>query len=40
MVENAGEVGEPTDKDHEFDRILKKSKTLDEMFDGLSKIRL
>jgi hypothetical protein len=40
MVENAGEVGEPTGKDQEFDRILKKSKTLDEMFDRLSKIRL
>jgi hypothetical protein len=40
MVENAGEVGEPTPKDREFDRILKTSKTLDEMFNGLGKIRL
>lgn len=40
MVENAGEVGEPTKKDADFDRILKKSKTLDEMFHRLSKIRL
>ena len=40
MVENAGEVGEPAKKDADFDRILKRSKTLDEMFDGLSKIRL
>lgn len=40
MVENAGEVGEPGKKDAEFDRILKKSKTLDEMFHRLSKIKL
>jgi hypothetical protein len=40
MVENAGEVGEPTKKDAEFDRILKRSKTLDEMFNRLSKIKL
>ncbi len=40
MVENAGEVGEPTRKDQEFDRILRRTKTLDDMFDGLSKIRL
>jgi hypothetical protein len=40
MVENPGEVGEPTKKDAEFDRILKKSKTLDEMFSRLAKIKL
>jgi hypothetical protein len=40
MVENAGEVGEPSKKDAEFDRILKKSKTLDEMFSRLSRIKL
>lgn len=37
MVESAGEVGEPVDRDKEFDRILKKAKGLDDMFAGLRK---
>jgi hypothetical protein len=40
MVENAGEVGEPMDKDKEFDKILKKAKTLDEMFSSLRKLNI
>lgn len=40
MVESPGEVGEPVDKDHEFDKVLKKAKTLDEMFAGLRRLKL
>ena len=36
-VETGGEVGEPVDKDKEFYRIMKKAKTLEDMFDGLRK---
>jgi len=39
-VESGGEVGEPAHKDREFDKVLKKAKTLDEMFAGLSKLKL
>lgn len=39
-VETGGEVGEPIDDDKELDRVLKKSKSLDEMFDGLRKLKL
>ncbi len=31
---------EPTDKEKELDKVLKKTKTLDEMFAGLSKLKL
>jgi hypothetical protein len=40
MVESPGEVGEPVNKDQEFDRVLQKAKTLDEMFAGLRKLKL
>ncbi|MCA1961488.1 MAG: hypothetical protein LDL33_11910 [Desulfomonile sp.] len=39
-VENDGEVGEPADRDRDLNRVLKKSRTLEEMFAGLSKIRM
>lgn len=39
-VETGGEVGEPIDYDRELERVLKKSKSLDEMFDGLRKLKL
>jgi hypothetical protein len=40
VVESAGDVDEPVDHDQEFDRVLKKAKTLDEMFAGLRKLKL
>lgn len=39
MVESTGEVGEPVDKDKEFDRVLEKAKTLEDMFAGLRKFK-
>jgi hypothetical protein len=39
-VESDGAAGEPVDKEKDLDNVLKKSKTLDEMFAGLSKLRL
>jgi hypothetical protein len=39
-VESGGEPGNTSSKDKDFDRVLKKSKTLDEMFAGLRKLQL
>ncbi|MBI5569323.1 MAG: hypothetical protein HY914_05195 [Desulfomonile tiedjei] len=39
MVESTGEVGEPVDKDKEFDRVLDRAKTLEDMFAGLRKFK-
>lgn len=39
-VETAGELREHTDKDKEFDKVLRKAKTLDEMFAGLRKLKV
>lgn len=39
-VESDGEVGEPTDRDRQLDKVLKKSRTLEEMFAGLGKLKL
>jgi hypothetical protein len=39
VVESDGEIGEPTDDDKELDKIIKQSRTLDEMFAGLRKLR-
>ncbi len=39
-VETGGEVGEPVDDDRELERVLKKSKSLDDMFDGLRNLKL
>jgi len=39
-VETDGEVGEPVDKDKEFYRVMKKARTLDDMFAGLRKLKL
>lgn len=36
-VETGGEVGEPMDRDKEFLKIIKKAKTLDDMFSSLRK---
>jgi signal recognition particle GTPase len=38
-VESGGEVSTPVDRDSEFDRVIKKAKTLDEMFAGLNKLK-
>ena len=38
-VESGGEVSTPVDRDAEFDRVIKKAKTLDEMFAGLNKLK-
>lgn len=40
MLESDGEIGEPLDVDKEIDKILIKSKNLDEMFAGLRKLKL
>lgn len=40
VVETGGEVGEPIDDDRELERVLKRSKSLDDMFDGLRKLKL
>lgn len=39
-VESDGEVGEPLDKDKEFYRVMKKARTLDDMFAGLRRLKL
>ena len=39
-VESGGEINEPVDKDKEFYRLMKKAKTLDEMFAALRKTKL
>ncbi len=39
-VESVGQSADPVSKDRELDKVLKKSKTLDEMFSGLSKLKL
>lgn len=39
-VESDGEVGEPAEQDRDFDKVLKKSRTLEDMFAGLGKLRL
>jgi hypothetical protein len=38
-VESGGEINEPVDKDKEFYRLMKKAKTLDEMFAALRKTK-
>jgi len=38
-VEHEGEVGEPLDRDTDFDRALRNAKTLDEMFARVRKLR-
>jgi len=38
-METSGDEGETTDKDADFEKMIKKAKTLDEMFDGLRKFR-
>ncbi|MFZ5866990.1 MAG: hypothetical protein ACOYXY_13990 [Thermodesulfobacteriota bacterium] len=38
-VESGGEVSTPVDRDAEFDRVIKKAKTLDDMFAGLNKLK-
>jgi hypothetical protein len=40
MVESDGEIGEPLDGEKEFERTMKKAKSLDEMFASLSKFRI
>lgn len=39
VVESGDEVSSPISPEEEFDRVLKKSKTVDEMFAGLNKFR-
>ncbi len=39
-MENEGEVGEPQDVDRKLNQVIKKSKSLDEMFAGLRKLKL
>ncbi len=39
-VESVGGSDDAGNSDGDLDRVLKKSKTLDEMFDGLSRIKL
>jgi len=38
-VESGGEINESVDKDKEFYRLMKKAKTLDEMFAALRKTK-
>ena len=38
-VESGGEINEPVDSDKEFYRLMKKAKTLDEMFAALRKTK-
>jgi hypothetical protein len=38
-VESGGEINEPVDNDKEFYRLMKKAKTLDEMFAALRKTK-
>jgi hypothetical protein len=38
-VESGGEINEPVDKDKQFYRLMKKAKTLDEMFAALRKTK-
>jgi len=39
-VETGGDSNEPLDADNEFDKVIKKAKTLDEMFEALSTLKL
>jgi len=39
-VESDGEIGEPLDPDRELNRVIESSKTLEDMFKGLRKLRL
>jgi len=39
-VETGGEMGEPVDKDKELDRVIKKAKTLDDLFAGLRGVKI
>lgn len=39
-VETGGGASESVDKDKEFEKVLKKAKTLDEMFAGLRRLKL
>jgi len=39
-VETGGEMGEPVDRDKEVDRLIKQSKTLDELFAGLRSLKI
>ncbi|MBI5248435.1 MAG: hypothetical protein HY912_02975 [Desulfomonile tiedjei] len=40
MVESDGEIGEPLDDDKEFERTIRKAKSLDEMFSSLGKLKI
>jgi hypothetical protein len=39
-VETGGEMGEPVDKDKALDKVIKNSKTLDDLFAGLRTIKI
>jgi len=38
-VESGGDTSQPTDRDQQLYKIMKKAKTLDEMFAGLRKMK-
>ena len=38
-VESGGDTGQPTDRDQQLYKMMKKAKTLDEMFAGLRKMK-
>jgi hypothetical protein len=38
-VESGGDTGQPIDRDQQLYKIMKKAKTLDEMFAGLRKMK-
>lgn len=40
QVESGGEISQPVDDDREFLRLMKKAKTLDEMFATLRKTKI
>jgi hypothetical protein len=40
MVESGGDVSSTMGPDADLDRVLKKAKTVDEMFQGLNKLRV
>lgn len=39
-VETGSEMGEPVDKDKALDGVIKRAKTLDDLFAGLRKIKI
>ena len=38
-VESGGDISQPADRDQQFYKVMKKAKTLDEMFAGLRKMK-